>query len=570
MASSDNGSLFSKVVSFVSGPGSRKPASGDVAQEDPDKASIQAIMDRKLHNDDVRKREFELLRQMRKREPQANRVDLNERTSLFPSSTLMRPGGRAQTIKKIDEIEQQMSQQWWKGKQIKAVFQAAKPAAPAPEAPLMAPGPSAPAPAPEPEKVVAAPPEAPAKIDVATMQGRLEESLFDEPSTGLSDFLPTQVNQFAHSAALEDAAILFANGDFERAAQSLQALLAANEAPSEAEEIWMTLFDLYRVTGDRTRFDGTAMNFAAQYGRSAPQWVTTLEVEPEQLAPEIAVMLAGTGTDWSAPAVLGQAEFDHMKVTLEKGAAPWHLDWSQLASVAEPVVAQMASLFSLWCASKVQLQFRGAPHLEELLQRATPTGSTDVPADWWMWRLAFLRLDQQEDEFERVALDYCITYEMSPPAWEKAQCDYRRVQAYGAHGGSDDEVPLLMGEELLSTVSGAFSAATPGFHKPASAPPKVVDGGRFGLLRLSGQILGDASQAVAELESGRVGFNKVVIDCQDLVRVDFPAAGGLLNWASERSDEGCKVEFKNVNRLVATFFSVIGIDEFARIIAPTH
>ena len=569
MATSDNGSLFSKVVSFVSGPGSRKPAADDAAQEDPDKASIQAIMDRKLHNDDVRKREFELLRQMRKREPQASRIDLNERTSMFPSSTMSRPGGRAQTIKKIDEIEQQMSQQWWKGKQIKAVFQGAKPAAPAAE--LMAPGPSAPAP--QPEAAVAPQPVAPAKFEMETMQGRLEESLFDEPSSGLSDFLPTQVNQFAHSAAVEDAAILFANGNFERAAQSLQALLVPGEAPADSEEVWMTLFDLYRVTGDRTRFDGAAMNFAAQYARSAPQWVTTAEVEPAQLAPEIAVMLAGAGTDWSAPSVLGQAELDHLNATLAKGAAPWRLDWSQLATVAPEVVAQLAGLFSRWCVSKVQLQFKAAPHLEALMQRATPTGNTEVSSDWWMWRLAFLRLDQQEDEFERVALDYCITYEMSPPAWERPLCDYRRADEFAALGATDDDAPLIMGEELMSTISGAFSAsapAAPGFNMPAAVPAKAVDGGKFGLLRLSSEILGDASAVLAELDRGRVGFDKVVIDCQNLVRVDFPAAGGLLNWASERAAEGCKVEFKNVNRLVATFFSVIGIDEFARIIAPTH
>ena len=43
--------------------------------------------------------------------------------------------------------------------------------------------------------------------------------------------------------------------------------------PAQQLEIWMTLFDLYRATSSRhDRFDTLAIDFAAQYGRSAPLW----------------------------------------------------------------------------------------------------------------------------------------------------------------------------------------------------------------------------------------------------------------------------------------------------------
>ena len=89
MATSDNVSLLSKVVSFVSGPVLRKSVGSEAGAgtpEESDKATIQAMMERRLHNDVVRKREFDLLRQMRKREPQLSGVDLNERNSMFPTS----------------------------------------------------------------------------------------------------------------------------------------------------------------------------------------------------------------------------------------------------------------------------------------------------------------------------------------------------------------------------------------------------------------------------------------------------------------------------------------------------
>lgn len=51
-----------------------------------------------------------------------------------------------------------------------------------------------------------------------------------------------------------------------------------------------------------------------------------------------------------------------------------------------------------------------------------------------------------------------------------------------------------------------------------------------------------------------------------LIRVDFSAAGMLLNWVSARQAEQRQVKFSEVNRLVAAFFNVIGITEYARVV----
>ncbi|MEI8325675.1 MAG: STAS domain-containing protein [Betaproteobacteria bacterium] len=565
MATSENVSLLSRVKNFVSSPGWRKSDSPETVpgvQDEADKASIQAMMDRKLHNDVVRRREFELLRQMRRREPNASRGDLNERTSLFPSSTLSRPGGRAQTMKKIDEIEQQMSQQWWKGKQIRGGFPAPKAAA----APL------APSPAQRSGKPKAAGASTPLVDD--TMQARLEASLYDDSQPSpISEFMPTQVNQFAHDPSMEDAAILFASGDYEGAAQFLMGLLRDCEVQTEPEEVWLTLFDLYRVTGDRTRFDGAAIDFASRFGRSAPLWRVSLEIE-QQVAPEIEVISSAQGTDWTLSATLGPVALGKLKSLLAHAPPPWRLDWSQLASVEDAVVPDMADLFAQWCRSKVQLRFIGAGQLDEVLKQMTPSGNAQVQRERWLWRMDALRLGRREDEFELVALDYCITYEISPPAWEPPLCDFASSELEPLNTVQAEPVLLVLGESLLSTLAGAYSATNAGKVSQQDVSDMAMDAAlgtqRFVLLDISGEVLGDASAALAKLDQGRAGFDKLVIDCGQLVRVDFPAAGGLLNWTSARAGEECKVEFKNVNRLVATFFSVIGIDQFARISPPAH
>ena len=73
-------------------------------------------------------------------------------------------------------------------------------------------------------------------------------------------------------------------------------------------------------------------------------------------------------------------------------------------------------------------------------------------------------------------------------------------------------------------------------------------------------------QGVRPGESVRdlIGFTG--FSCAKLIRVDFSAAGTLLNWVSAREAENRSVQFSEVNRLVASFFNVIGISEHARVI----
>jgi hypothetical protein len=86
------------------------------------------------------------------------------------------------------------------------------------------------------------------------------------------------------------------------------------------------------------------------------------------------------------------------------------------------------------------------------------------------------------------------------------------------------------------------------------------------VFELSWQVLGDAAQALNKLQTDFKGANRLVVSCDKLVRVDFSAAGSILNWVAAREAEGCHVQFRDVPRLVAAFFNVIGISEHARVV----
>ena len=117
----DRPGLLSKVAMFVRNP-TKDWSELDSIEQAPesgyDKQALKAMIERKRQNDFVRKREFDQLRKLRNRDPGA--MAAQARPSFFQTSMPTDPDGRAVTLKKIDEIEAQMSKQWWKGKQESA------------------------------------------------------------------------------------------------------------------------------------------------------------------------------------------------------------------------------------------------------------------------------------------------------------------------------------------------------------------------------------------------------------------------------------------------------------------
>src|SRR5450759_1641717 len=122
MATKENSpGLLSKMARFVRNP-TKDWSELDLPEPEPEpehesgysKLALKALIQRKRQNDFVRRREFDQLRKLRRNGPSIN-PDLLGRPSFFQTSSI-NLDDRAQTIKKIDEIEAQMSKQWWKGK----------------------------------------------------------------------------------------------------------------------------------------------------------------------------------------------------------------------------------------------------------------------------------------------------------------------------------------------------------------------------------------------------------------------------------------------------------------------
>ncbi len=578
MSEKDNppAGLLSKVVRFVRNP---TVSWTDLESIDADRESqyskqmLKEMIERKRRNDFVRRREFDQLRKLRQRDALAGQrvEDPAARPSFFQSS-LTSPDDRAVTIKKIDEIEAQMSMQWWKSKQnqgaaapaggpspVKAEGVAAQSVAFEPTAPMSMPatlqaqGPAAPLFAADDGAASASPAgtEGLASPGAVAFTGQQGAGHAPPPVVQLPQF-----EKFVHDPDLEEAAIRFANGDHDGAEASLQEVLAehANDTPAQLLEIWMTLFDLYRATGQQDRFETAAINFAARFDRSAPLWFSMPGQLGMTLASELQPAAGPARRDfaWNAPPTVTLQTVAALQAALGRAAPPWTFTWSRMTAIDAEAVPALASECSRWADEAEQVVFVGADHLRALLEAQTQSGDREKDPEWWRLRMAVLRLMGRPDEFEMVALDYCVTYEVSPPSWQSARCGYQGDSGPDAAMGGLDPDALASPARDPASTSGSL-----GSPAPLSAGPEG----------LVGEVEGDATTALDDVATQTSTGAALLVPCQRLIRIDFSAAGSVLNWAAEQQGNGRVVQFVHLHRLVAVFFNVVGISEHGWVVA---
>ncbi len=555
MATKSIGSgLLSKMAKFVRHPTKDWSELDQIGVESaPDseqekgysKEALKEMIERKRRNDFVRGREFDQLRKLRANIPIDN-SDRNDRPSFFLASTnASHLEERASTIKKIDDIEAQMSKQWWKGKQGEPAQKSTE--TPATQEtqqqttlPMGAPGG---------EFSQTLPPQSFSRSELG--EGRAYAStqpmdkwherapvspvepqemmkignMADAPAAGggkefsLSGLFSIDLGDSLVDPDMEEAAIRFANGEDAQAEAGLLAVLRSGKVRPESAETWATaLFDLYRATGQEDSYAQFGMECAQRFGHPAPAWFSTPDLLRSN-APAPAIV-------WSSPAELDLAALQTLQAVLTTSPAPWHLDWRALRTIMPPAGSVLADLFGQWCKQSVSLIFSGADQLERVLKSCTPAGDRRVEMFWWRLRLDALRVMALQDAFELAALDFCVIHELAPPPWQQVLCVY---------AGAD-----------------ADSSGT----SPNAAPQ----------LSLEGEIRGDATEALNRLQAALPASALVDISCDRLIRVDFSAAGSILNWVMARETEGTQIRFNDVPCLVAAFFNIIGINEHAKVL----
>ena len=374
-----------------------------------------------------------------------------------------------------------------------------------------------------------------------------------DTSFSASSRFAVEVSEVVHDAELDEAVIAFANADFIQCEQALNALCKVGAPRHRHADTWHVLLDLYRATGQQAKFEALSLDYAHQFGRSSPQWYSL----PKRLADATADARPNTrgvkgDVGWISPELLDVDAVTKLRSVTLQLPLPWVLDWSALQRVDVEAASQLQALFRQWAPQVIDMRWLGADCLLAALQDAAPTGVRDADPAFWMARLEALRLANRPDQFDETAIDYCVTYEVSPPSWEKARCQVRI-----SGGGHNTSVPPLsiVGE----VASGSFESG-------------IMDDGQAGsqvsTVDLSGQLAGDISATLQEIDH-KLGPAKLVqVSCARLIRVDFIAAGDLLNWVLAKRTEQRLVTFIEAHRQVALFFGAMGINQQAKVLVP--
>lgn len=329
-------------------------------------------------------------------------------------------------------------------------------------------------------------------------------------------------------SAIEETAILFANGLIEPAEAGLRSAIQGDALGDAAQRGWLMLFELLQQRGDKAGFDSLTIEYVLRFESSPPAWIDYKDDAPLAIAP-------GAGNPTGAPVIalpdvvdagvvhhleqLKQHSLTHQSITL---------DTSNVRSIDAVGAELLLRVVNAFKRASHELLVQGADQLITPLRAAVEAGRRDPSDAIWMLLLEVFRLLNRQHDFEETGIQYCITYEVSPPSWEPAPPNLKT------------------------------RAAVP--QQQQAAAPEPADA-----LQWRGTLRGEGEPHFSRLVAASKTEQKLVVDCMYLKRVEFATATGMLALVTKVRQAGATIEFRNVNYLIGALFSLLGIDAVAQV-----
>lgn len=317
-------------------------------------------------------------------------------------------------------------------------------------------------------------------------------------------------------AVYEEAAVLYANGNVSEAEQVLNAALD-EVAATAGEGLWMMLLDLYRLTGQRQRFEARVLDYATRFERSPPPWAdlsAAAGCTPASGRPP-AVSLSGS--------LASQADAQMRQIAaLARRSGAVRIDVGKLRGVGDEGCSLLLHLLDELAAERIKVGLSSVAAFIDELDRRVAVGQADK-RDTWLLLLELLQFADDQARFENRAIDYAITFEESPPSW-------RGLVPAAPEPTEPDETPV----------------------------PE-------GVFALRGELCGASNESLKRLAALAAEQDALKVDCAQLRRVDFVCAGLLFNILSTLKAQGKLVSLVNVNAMVAALLRVMSVDQVAHV-----
>lgn len=321
---------------------------------------------------------------------------------------------------------------------------------------------------------------------------------------------------------VEQAAVLYANGQDDAARSLLENAVRVHHF-GPGERLWLMLFDFYRLTSQKAAFEALEIDYAQAFEKSPPAWRDSSKA--------LTAVAAVAGSAMFKGELLGDndAGFDTARQAMEKNPK-LRLDFSKVKNIDAGGCGRLLALLQQARKGKREIELLGRDNLGALVEERVETGCAEN-GECWLLLLELLQLQGQQEAFDDAAINYAVTFEVSPPSWEP-----KRVAA---------------AEPVAAAESAA--AADEGVMSEAYLARGDIKASRFNDL-----------PAFAEVH------DPVIIDCSAVTRIDFISAGALLNVLSTVRRSGKQIVFRHPNHLVAELFGVVGLRSVAEIVFAKH
>ena len=320
-------------------------------------------------------------------------------------------------------------------------------------------------------------------------------------------------------AVLENAALRFASGQAQTARELLEEGIE-NDAEAKASPLaWLALFDLLQREGDKAAFDALSLKYVVQFERSAPALVTKAKANAHAGPRATGGYVAITGRLTAA----SEKQLEGLRRAIERKADATRVDLMSLQSFDDAGARMLADALAEARRAKVALQVQQGPKLAQALGEALKKGR-DAGEGAWLLALELLQWSNDRAAFEDRAVDFAVTFELSPPSWEPP-------------------VPAALGHA-------SATATDPGGNGEDSDPE---------VTKWTGVLSGSLAPQLGKLADCAHGRPVAVVDMSEVERIDFVCAGAFLNLIARIEAQRKAVQIVGVTPIVRALLLLLGV-----------
>lgn len=319
--------------------------------------------------------------------------------------------------------------------------------------------------------------------------------------------------------ALEDCALSHANGQTSEALRVIEAAIAAGKLGPWAMQAWLIRFDLYVQLGLKAAYDAAAEQFAQQFERSAPAW-PQFEVLP----------MSGGNSGMPSVNVSGRLSsasggpLAALRKTIDRYEGV-QLDFARFEDADVAGCQHLLVMLQSILRSKKVVRLSNAERLLQAVSEQTITGDAARAKAPWLLKLELLQITGDQAQFEELAVDFAVTFDVSPPSWME----------------------------------------TPQRSSAVSADPVSEPG--YDWFRVPTDIVQPADEIFGRIKAHAAQHDPLIIDLARVRRIDFISASQLVKLLAELRNGTHPVELRYANEMVSLLLVMMGAGEVAQLVS---